>query len=130
MRRGIIIITACNYCDRRSRFNFQMFLNFGFPGTRQRRPSVNGIAFEKPPVSAILNPKTMSTVCESNCGKGDVTCRCTHVMTLTRNAVHQIVLMSLGSGRGFSHPVHVHGYSFYVVKTGFPEYNTETGMLQ
>ena len=108
-----------------------MFLNFGFPGRPgPHRPAINGIAFKKPPVAAILNPKNMSTVCNSSCGKENVKCRCTHVVTLTRNAVHQIVLMGLGSGNGFSHPIHIHGYSFYVVKMGFPPYSNETGQLQ
>ena len=107
-----------------------MFLNFGFPGTTRHPPSVNGIAFKKPPVAAILHPNDMPTACDwETCGKEDTVCNCTHTVTLTPGAVYQIVLLDLGSGQGFSHPVHIHGFSFYVVKMGYPQYNSTTGKL-
>ncbi|KAK7104785.1 uncharacterized protein [Littorina saxatilis] len=109
----------------------EVFLNFAFPGSKGNTPpSINGIAFQKPPVAAILHPTTMSTLCDmEKCGKANVTCTCTHTVTLTRDAVHQLVLLDLGIGTGFSHPVHIHGYSFYVVKMGYPEYDNQTGKL-
>jgi len=105
----------------------KLSLNFAIAGSRSRhRPSINGIAYKKTEVAAVLHSKSLPTACDS-CAVDDVPCECTHILTLTRDMVHQIVLLDLGSGRGFSHPVHIHGHSFYVVKMGYPEYNSTTG---
>ena len=37
------------------------------------------------------------------------------------------MLTNLGNGRGWSHPVHLHGHYFYVMKMGFGKYNETTG---
>ncbi|XP_076442624.1 uncharacterized protein LOC143281319 [Babylonia areolata] len=108
----------------------EVFLNFAFPSSGGKSPaSVNGVQFQWPPVPAILRPKDLPTRCDpaDNCGEKEVLCHCTHTVTLTWNAVHQLVLLDLGTGAGFSHPVHIHGYSFYVVKMGYPDYDPNTG---
>lgn len=39
-----------------------------------------------------------------------------------------MVLLNLGKGKGWDHPVHMHGHSFWVVKVGFSTYN-DSGFL-
>lgn len=36
---------------------------------------------------------------------------------------YQIVLSNIGDGKGWSHPIHLHGNHFYVVKMGFGRYD-------
>ncbi|CAH1797573.1 unnamed protein product [Owenia fusiformis] len=38
-----------------------------------------------------------------------------------------MVFLNLGRGKGWSHPVHLHGHSFYVLKMGYADYNSTTG---
>nr|KAG5686608.1 hypothetical protein BaRGS_006282 [Batillaria attramentaria] len=110
-----------------------IFLNFAFPGkgeARRQLSSVNGIKFVHPPLAAILQAKEnkdLPTACESTCGQAQQQCECSHVETLTRDRVHQFVLLDMGDGSGFSHPIHMHGYSFYVVKVGYPTYSQSNG---
>ena len=38
-----------------------------------------------------------------------------------------MVMLNMGNGRGWAHPIHMHGYSFYVVKMGYADHDNETG---
>ncbi|XP_014787382.1 uncharacterized protein LOC106881493 [Octopus bimaculoides] len=106
----------------------EYFLNFAFPGERGNTPaSINGRVFVEPTVNPLTQPNEIDTLCDNaNCGVGKV-CRCTHSLNLKHDYTIQFVLTNLGSGNGFSHPVHIHGHTFYVVKMGFPKYNETTG---
>uniref|UniRef100_A0A2C9KLA6 Plastocyanin-like domain-containing protein n=1 Tax=Biomphalaria glabrata TaxID=6526 RepID=A0A2C9KLA6_BIOGL len=35
----------------------------------------------------------------------------------------------MGQGKGWAHPMHLHGHSFHVLKIGYPEYDTITGKI-
>ena len=39
------------------------------------------------------------------------------------------MITNIGSGSGWSHPIHLHGHSFYVLKMGFAEYDRKTARL-
>ncbi|OWF35519.1 L-ascorbate oxidase [Mizuhopecten yessoensis] len=99
----------------------EVFLNFAFPGTSWRPGSVNGKRFEFPDVSGLtqmdeINPRQL---CENaDCGP-DKVCSCMHSLTLDQNDIVQMVFLDMGKGRGFAHPIHMHGHSFEVLKTGF-----------
>ncbi|XP_060076442.1 uncharacterized protein LOC132556068 [Ylistrum balloti] len=103
------------------------FLNFAFPGTTFTPGSVNGRKFILPQVSALTQPQEIETNCEKfDCGEERI-CECMYSLPIKHNDVVQFVFLNMGKGRGWAHPIHLHGYSFYVVKMGFATYNETTG---
>jgi FtsP/CotA-like multicopper oxidase with cupredoxin domain len=38
-------------------------------------------------------------------------------------------MTNIGNGSGWSHPIHLHGHSFYVMKMGFASYNETSAKL-
>ncbi|XP_021365307.1 laccase-like [Mizuhopecten yessoensis] len=106
----------------------EYFLNFAFPGIDGYGPSsVNGRRFELPPVSALTQPREIESGCDrTECGEEKV-CECTHTLSLDYGDVVQLVIMSMGKGAGGFHPIHLHGYSFYVLKVVFGNYDSTTG---
>ncbi|XP_056008379.1 uncharacterized protein LOC125665694 [Ostrea edulis] len=124
--------------DPTSHEDFQeVFLNFHFTGSdlMRRRPAVNTIHYQSPPMPLQVFPNVVndkSIVCNNqnmeDCGHY---CRCTHVVKLATKKVTQLVLMAEdGSDKGTSHPVHLHGNRFQVLKYGFPVVNKTDGLLQ
>ncbi|XP_022337732.2 uncharacterized protein LOC111133551 [Crassostrea virginica] len=101
-----------------------MFFNFAFPGEPGNTPgSVNGHQFVSPLYPILTNEASLTTQCNANeCGP-DKICSCTYSVELTANKVYQFVLTNLGNGRGWSHPIHLHGHYFYVMKMGFGKYD-------
>ena len=106
----------------------EYFLNFAFPGHSGWTPgSINGHAFEFPTVSALTQPKELNSICSTaNCGPTKV-CKCTYSLDLNHGDTIQMVFTNMGSGKGWSHPVHMHGHSFYVLKMGYGRHNQITG---
>ncbi|XP_056004117.1 uncharacterized protein LOC125657356 [Ostrea edulis] len=105
-----------------------LFFNFAFPGEPGNTPgSVNGRAFV-PPVAPILteSSKELRTECDDSKCRHDSICSCTYSVNLDFGKVYQFVMTNLGSGRGWSHPVHLHGHYFFVYKMGFGEYDQTT----
>ena len=109
----------------------ERFYNFAFPGDQGYTPgSVNGRQFLPPTVAAYAEWDQV----QNNCGKCSPTeiCECTYYDTIDRgntDPVYQFVITNIGSGAGWSHPIHLHGHSFYVMKMGFAEYNNQTAKL-
>ncbi|XP_012940646.2 laccase-4 [Aplysia californica] len=107
----------------------EIFLNFAFPGTTWTPGSVNGRAFEHLPVSGLTQPQDITTWCDpALCGEQQV-CSCPNALNLQHNKVYQLVLLNMGVGKGWAHPVHMHGHTFHLLKTGYPKYNETTGKL-
>jgi FtsP/CotA-like multicopper oxidase with cupredoxin domain len=107
----------------------EFFFNFAFPGPPDNTPgSVNGRKFVPPTVSLLTQENELTTPCTDDCNKNGI-CQCTYIQKLKSNKLVQFVLLNLGSGSGWSHPVHLHGHSFYVMKMGFGTYNRTTGNL-
>ena len=122
-----------------------LFYNFDFYGEKSTNASsVDGINFRYPADPPVVDQKRFEAnkddyICP---GRGcphrlldpDVPfCTCTHQIDLSKipegDAV-QIVISNINTlannkrlKLGSSHSVHLHGHSFYVVKTGYPEYN-------
>ena len=105
-----------------------LFFNFAFPGEPGNTPgSVNGHQFALPTSPILTNEADLKTRCSnSECGPDQI-CNCTYSVELTADKVYQFVLTNLGNGRGWSHPIHMHGHYFFVMKMGFGEYNKDTG---
>lgn len=109
----------------------ERFYNFAFPGENGYTPgSVNGHQFLPPTVAAYAEWDKV----EQNCGEcsDSSICECTYYDTIDKgntDQVYQFVLTNIGNGSGWSHPIHLHGHSFYVMKMGFASYNPSTGKL-
>ncbi|KAJ8311568.1 hypothetical protein KUTeg_010923 [Tegillarca granosa] len=102
------------------------FLNFGFPASSWRPATVNGKKFEFPHNTDINN---MAYDCDkSNCGEEKL-CVCTHTINVKYGNVVQLVFSNVGIGKGGTHPIHIHGHHFYVLKMGFGNYNQTSGHL-
>ncbi|XP_046570466.1 laccase-1-like isoform X1 [Haliotis rubra] len=111
----------------------QFFLNFAFPGEAGNTPgSVNGRQFVSPKVSALTQPSQVHAACSDlgdKCG-ADKICSCTYTIDISEGDIVELILFNMGKGRGWSHPVHIHGHSVYVLAYGFPQYDTATGMIR
>ena len=112
-----------------------LFYNFGFDGeTSTRGSSVDGINFRFPSVLPFTNSyKELNQECQGrgcNFEKTDH-CACTHVININkvpRGKAVQLVLTNYPNASAdppieSSHPIHLHGHGFYVVKIGYPEYD-------
>ncbi|KAK3595586.1 hypothetical protein CHS0354_009542 [Potamilus streckersoni] len=107
----------------------EFFFNFAFPGTTWTPASVNGLSFEQPSVSALTQSQELCSSCDRpDCGEEKV-CRCTHSISVDYGDTVQMVLLNMGIGKGWSHPIHLHGHSFHVVKMGYGRYNVTTAMF-
>ncbi|KAL4234706.1 hypothetical protein ACF0H5_006348 [Mactra antiquata] len=107
----------------------EYFLNFAFPGITTYPGSVNGRTFDTPDVNPLLQPKEWYSPCKApECGD-DRHCKCTHAVNIGNGDTVQMVFMNMGRGKGWSHPIHMHGHSFYVVKMGYGQYNSTTGAI-
>ncbi|XP_059140776.1 uncharacterized protein LOC131928705 [Physella acuta] len=108
----------------------EIFLNFAFPGNGYVVPgSVNGRSFQFPSVTALTDPQSVTSYCsDDQCGEEKL-CNCTYSINLEYNTTYQMVLLNKGAGRGWTHPIHLHGHSFYLVKMGYPEFHNETGLF-
>ena len=112
-----------------------LFYNFGFDGEADvGGSSIDGIDFQLP-----ANPPLTENAAFNNSGnmcphrgcdhKQETNCACTQVIDigdLSRGSVVELVLTNMLVDptilNGASHPVHVHGHDFYVIKQGYPEY--------
>ncbi|XP_062566057.1 uncharacterized protein LOC134228420 [Saccostrea cucullata] len=101
-----------------------MFFNFAFPGEQGQTPgSVNGHQFLYPTAPILVRSSGVEVPCSSvNCGDDSI-CECTYSVNLSAGKVYQFVLTNIGGGRGWSHPVHLHGHYFFVYKIGFGSYD-------
>ena len=54
-------------------------------------------------------------------------CWCVHMRNLEYRKTYRFVYTVAGPHGAFSHPVHMHGHSFFVVKIGLPPMNQTTG---
>ncbi|XP_069115398.1 uncharacterized protein [Argopecten irradians] len=102
----------------------EYFFNFAFPGEVGYTPgSVNGRQFVPPIAPLYSQPGDLDTACPANCADNNL-CSCSYTQEIENGKVYQFTLTNLGNGKGWSHPVHLHGHSFYVMKMGFGMFNT------
>ncbi|XP_052080741.1 uncharacterized protein LOC127718725 [Mytilus californianus] len=105
----------------------EMFFNFAFPGENGITPgSVNGHQFLPPTVAAYAQPDLVDYNCDA-CNAYTI-CECTYAVTIdndNKDKVYQFVITNIGGGANWSHPVHLHGHSFYVMKMVFATYDSD-----
>ena len=95
------------------------FLNFGFPGPKGNQPaSINGRQFEFNYNFPWWLSNQTKICSNKKCGF-DKICKCNHNLKLEYNKTIQMVFTNMGNGTGWSHPIHMHGHTFYVLKMGF-----------
>ncbi|KAJ8299997.1 hypothetical protein KUTeg_021516 [Tegillarca granosa] len=106
----------------------QFFLNFGFtPGVNNWPSVVNGRSFLPPGVSALSQPKELENLCSNaDCGE-QKTCICMNAISLNHGNTIEMIISNMAKASGWSHPVHMHGHTFHVLKMGFATYNETTG---
>ena len=112
----------------------EIFLNFGFHGTRQiLRSTVNGISFKHPSTVVGMETNADNGVRDHYCNRDtnclEEHCHCTHMVNVTAGSVVQVVLSNLDQEKigSIAHPIHLHGHSFHVMHIGYPTYNSTTG---
>ena len=89
---------------------------------------VNSKKFISPSVPLYRPYEDAIVPCDSmDCDQG---CRCTQINNLPFNRTVQMIFSNIEPTQTiFSHhPIHVHGHGFTVLKVGFPEYDSTTGL--
>ena len=56
-------------------------------------------------------------------------CVCSHIIELPYNKTIRFIFSAIGDDSQFFHPIHLHGHKFFVVASGYGEYNATTGFL-
>ncbi|XP_033759599.1 laccase-2-like [Pecten maximus] len=107
----------------------EYFFNFAFPNSSNAIPhaSVNGRRFEIPTAPLYSQPDELNSSCNILCPTDfadNNLCSCTYTQEIENGKVYQFTLTNLGNGKGWSHPVHLHGHSFYVMKMGFGKFDS------
>ncbi|OWF42004.1 Laccase-4 [Mizuhopecten yessoensis] len=107
------------------------FLNFAFPGISFTPGSVNGRKFKAPPVSSLTQMSEVDDEHRCNdqeCGE-DKICYCFNTLNLDYNKTYHLVFLNMGLGRGWAHPIHMHGHSFEIIKMGFAVYDSNSQIV-
>jgi len=123
-----------------------LFYNFDFYGEKSTNASsVDGINFRYPPYPPVMAHKEFQAEkdnficpgrgCPHRLSGSDVPfCACTHqidISNIPKGETIEIVISNINTlvnGRlkvGSSHSIHLHGHTFYVVKTGYPVYQPD-----
>ena len=111
----------------------QHFVNFHFEGD-SGTSSVNGRNFILPPVPPVTQNEdfqNQAVQCHlpEICNPSSLNCMCTQVLDIPYNKTVQLIFTSVGTF-DISHPIHLHGHTFHVVKVGYPEYDESTGFIK
>jgi hypothetical protein len=98
----------------------EYFFKFAFPGFPGNTPgSVNAREFIPPTSPLLTQPNGLTTRCNEKMCREKGVCSCTYIQDIPGNKLIQMTFMNIGNGSGWSHPVHLHGHSFFVMKMGF-----------
>lgn len=114
----------------------EFFISTGFAMQEGPEPGVyghmNGVRLKLPPVSALTQPREVTGICdEGHHCLPDKACHCNRPLTVNSGDVVQITFVNPGFFTVSHHPIHVHGYSFHVLKVGYhPENLTFTSDIK
>ncbi len=89
------------------------------------KTQLNGFTFEYPkvPPGLVHRERDVITECPSICEQKQ--CSCSQYFSIALNSTMQIVLANIDTAsvknenepiEGYAHPMHIHGYHFYVIK--------------
>lgn len=113
----------------------EYFLNFGYtgpPNSTQRLPdNINGRMFKSPPAPLLIErqrrtldlPALLCPTQPYACEEG---CTCLHMFTIPYNKTVRMIWANFGEE---THPIHLHGYHFYVAAVGYGRYDPSTGFV-
>ena len=117
--------------------NKTMFYSFGFDGESSTDgSSVDGVNFRfpaNPPLTEYSEFQNSVDMCPTRGCDHEMKdhCACTQVVDISDQINGNVVELVLSnriidenSANGASHPIHLHGHYFYVVKIGYPDYGT------
>ena len=108
--------------DHKSENFKEFFVNFGFAIRKDKviMGHMNGVSLKLPSVSALTQPADVTGICDEshNCN-GEQLCTCNRPLNVDYGDVVQINFFSAGLLNIVSHPIHVHGFSFHVMKIGY-----------
>ena len=124
----------------------EIFFQFGTEGVAGLS-SVNGrrLQFPSVPPRLTVNSQEFQEIYDreycKNFNKSDLCynvnrnisnpeCWCVHMRNLDYKKSYRFVYTVVGPHGAFSHPIHMHGHSFFVVKIGLPNYNDNTGFAE
>ena len=122
--------------------NKTLFYSFGFDGESSTSgSSIDGVNFRfpaNPPQTEYPEFQSSGDMCPTRGCDHDIEphCACTQVIDISDQINGTVVELVISnriidntSPGGASHPVHLHGHYFYVVKIGYPNY-TENGVFE
>ena len=106
------------------------FFNFGFEGESQTS-AINGRNFQLPVVPYQTNCGELETDQEAGRTCTSSSKQCTHVVKIVQNEKfspkepRSVVMVFSAVAKGFNstHPIHLHGHSFYILHIGYGKYN-------
>ena len=114
-------------------FDEEYFLNFGFEN-KQFQSTINArssIPYKiSPQVDRDLRTSYEALLCNLNDTCFPDGCYCTHQLNIPFNKTIRFIFSTAGlsvNNRRFSHPIHLHGHFFHVVKVGYGVYNATNG---
>ena len=110
------------------------FLNMaGFRGRFKPISSINKYNFRLPefPPATHYDRNDENAFCDVNseCDSA-IGCECTTVLDIGKNVTVRLVISSVGHERNMNHPIHIHGHTVHILKVGYGEYDSETGLLE
>ena len=109
----------------------EFFINFGF-GLFPEGPKgvANGVRSSPMSVSALTQPREVVGQCTEadDCGV-EKTCKCLKPLNIEFGDVVQINLLNIGFFGVIHHAIHLHGYSFHVMKIGYRQTNASLALL-
>ena len=111
--------------------DYLKFFNFGFEGLSQTS-AVNGRNFQLPVVPYQSNCGGLKTDEEAGRTCTSSSKQCTHVVKIVQNDKFSsenprsvvMVFSAVGNASNSTHPIHLHGHSFYIIHIGYGEYDS------
>ena len=110
----------------------EYFFNFGYEGKAELAANINGRLFQFPSFSLGTQPEDLGAEGSVNlCPTAPYTCfdgcECTQILEIPYAKTVRFVLTSIGEQ---THPIHLHGHSFWVVASGYGYYDPSTGFIE
>ena len=108
------------------------FFNFGYEGKTDLPANINRRLFHFPTFYLATHREDWNKTSSTNqCPCTPYTCfdecECMHILEIPYSKTIHFVLASIGEQ---THPIHLHGHSFWIVDSGYGYYNASTSFLE